>query len=109
MTRSPVRKPTRRATPALRPQTGMALHTLDGARKYLTTGLTKTAPCLTAWLCNFQSLVTETDRHYARSAASTSVGPVVNVKYHVECRPSTRGADVTSGQRQADPRISYGQ
>jgi len=71
--------------------------------------LTKTAPCLTAWLCNFQSLVTETDRHYARSAASTSVGPVVNVKYHVECRPSTRGADVTSGQRQADPRISYGQ
>ena len=38
MTRSPVRKPTRRATPAPRPQTGMALHTLDGARKYLTTG-----------------------------------------------------------------------
>ena len=37
MTRSPVRKPTRRATPAPRPQTGMALHTLDGARKYLTT------------------------------------------------------------------------
>ena len=33
MTRSPVRKPTRRATPAPRPQTGMALHTLDGARK----------------------------------------------------------------------------
>ena len=38
MTRSPVRKPTRRATPAPRPQTGMALHTLDGARKYLTAG-----------------------------------------------------------------------
>jgi integrase/recombinase XerD len=30
-------QPTRRATPAPRPQTGMALHTLDGARKYLTT------------------------------------------------------------------------
>jgi len=38
MTRSPVRKPTRRATPVPRPQAGMALHTLDGARKYLTTG-----------------------------------------------------------------------
>ena len=37
MTRSPLRKPTRRATPP-RPQAGMALHTLDGARKYLTTG-----------------------------------------------------------------------
>ena len=36
MTRSPLRKPTRRVTPA--PQTGMALHTIDGARKYLTTG-----------------------------------------------------------------------
>ena len=38
MTRSPVRKPTRRAVPVPRPQAGMALHTLDGARKYLTTG-----------------------------------------------------------------------
>ena len=38
MTRSPLRKPTRRATKAPAPQTGMALHTLDGARKYLTTG-----------------------------------------------------------------------
>ena len=37
MTRLPVRKPTGRATPAPRPQTGMALHTPDGARKYLTT------------------------------------------------------------------------
>ena len=32
-----VHTPARRATPAPRPQTGMALHTLDGARKYLTT------------------------------------------------------------------------
>jgi hypothetical protein len=38
MTRSPLRRPTRRAKPAPAPQTGMALHTLDGARKYLTTG-----------------------------------------------------------------------
>ena len=38
MTKSPVRKPTRRAVPVPRPQAGMALHTLDGARKYLTTG-----------------------------------------------------------------------
>ena len=38
MSRSPLRKPATRATPAPRPQTGMALHTLDGARKYFTTG-----------------------------------------------------------------------
>ena len=38
MTRSPLRKPARRAKPVARPQPGMALHTLDGARKYLTTG-----------------------------------------------------------------------
>jgi len=35
----PLRKTSRKRTkPAPRPQSGMALHTADGARKYLTTG-----------------------------------------------------------------------
>ena len=38
MTKSPRKTPRRRAKPATRPQLGMALHTADGARKYLTTG-----------------------------------------------------------------------
>ena len=36
--KSPRKTPRRRAKPAPRPQVGMALHTADGARKYLTTG-----------------------------------------------------------------------
>ena len=38
MTQRPLRKPATRAKPTPRPQSGMALHTVDGARKYLTTG-----------------------------------------------------------------------
>ena len=38
MTRPPLRKPATRAKPPPRPQSGMALHTVDGSRKYLTTG-----------------------------------------------------------------------
>ena len=38
MTQRPLRKPAMRAKPTPRPQSGMALHTVDGARKYLTTG-----------------------------------------------------------------------
>ena len=38
MTKPPLQKPTARAKPPSRPQAGMALHTADGARKYLTTG-----------------------------------------------------------------------
>ena len=38
MTQRPLRKPATRAKPPPRPQSGMALHTVDGARKYLTTG-----------------------------------------------------------------------
>ena len=38
MIRPSVRQQTARAKPAPRPQPGMALHTADGARKYLTTG-----------------------------------------------------------------------
>ena len=38
MTRSSLRKPPRDAPSGPRPPAGMALHTLDGARKYLTTG-----------------------------------------------------------------------
>jgi hypothetical protein len=37
VTRPPLREPATRAKPPTRPQTGMALHTADGARKYLTT------------------------------------------------------------------------
>jgi hypothetical protein len=36
MTRPPVRKRVTRSRPQPVPQTGMALHTVDGARKYLT-------------------------------------------------------------------------
>jgi integrase/recombinase XerD len=38
VTQRPLRKPAMRAKPTPRPQSGMALHTVDGARKYLTTG-----------------------------------------------------------------------
>src|SRR4051794_23271755 len=38
VTQRPLRKPATRAKPTPRPQSGMALHTVDGARKYLTTG-----------------------------------------------------------------------
>jgi integrase/recombinase XerD len=38
MTKSPRKRSRRRAKPAPRPQVGMTLHTVDGARKYLTTG-----------------------------------------------------------------------
>jgi integrase/recombinase XerD len=38
MNRSPRRRPARRSRPASQPQSGMALHTADGTRKYLTTG-----------------------------------------------------------------------